>query len=195
MIKYLILLLPLFICYQGYSQPSNKQLKKIVDAVLERSEEISLFKESVNWPDVRTAVYIQSKKANSITDLKPAFEVLLNVLRDHHGRIINATDYSIIAHFTDYPNIRYKDERSNDSEIWNSVQDVNARFEFELLADNVGYLKVVGIGPNIDGQSETERIRNAIYALNEKGVKQWILDLRYNGGGNALWFNAAIKHK
>jgi C-terminal processing protease CtpA/Prc len=109
----------------------------------------------------------------------------MNALRDHHGRIINATDYSIIAHFTASHNIRYKDERTIDSEIWNSVQDASARFEFELLDDQIGYLKVVGIGPNVDGQAEAERIYNAIISLSNKNVKEWILDLRYNGGGNA----------
>jgi hypothetical protein len=183
--KYYLLLTLFVFTIRAVAQPKDTTLKKVVDEVLEKSEELSLYKDSVNWLDVRKTVYKQSKKATSIEELKPAFEFLMNVLRDHHGRIISATDYSIIAHFTDSPNIRYKDERAIDTEIWNSVQDANARFEFELLDGNVGYLKVVGVGPNIDGQAEAERIRKAIYSLNNKNVTEWILDLRYNGGGNS----------
>ena len=168
-----------------FSQPNNKKLKKIVNAVLERSEEISMYGDSTNWASIQNEVYLKSKNVNTISELKPAFESLINALRDHHARVLMATDYSILAHFTDHSNIRYKDTRAYDSEMWRSVNDPDAKFEFELLEDHIGYLKIVAIGPNTNGQAEAEKIRNAIYAFDKQGVDQWIIDLRYNGGGNA----------
>ena len=45
-------------------------------------------------------------------------------------------------------------------------------------------MKIVGVGPNLDGQKEVERIRNSLTGFVEKKVNKWIIDLRYNGGGN-----------
>lgn len=49
--------------------------------------------------------------------------------------------------------------------------------------DNIGYLRVVGIGPG-DVKSQSDIIRQGLLDLNKKGIHQWIVDLRFNGGGN-----------
>ncbi len=115
-------------------------------------------------------------------DLKPSFEILLNGLRDHHGAIRTLPNYENFARFTDYKNSRSKENREFDMEVGKIINDTDARFKYELLENKIGYLKIVGVGQNIDGQKETDRIRDAVNQLNKESVDKWIIDLRYNGG-------------
>lgn len=145
---------------------------------------LSLYSNTVNWDSLKTRMYRSAENARKIEDLKPAFEILINALRDHHGQIRKTSDYSILASFTDYPNSRKKDNREKNQDIWNIVNDIESRFTYQMLPNKIGYLKIVGIGGNVDGQTEAERIRGAIRELCKKDVEKWIIDLRYNGGGN-----------
>ena len=52
------------------------------------------------------------------------------------------------------------------------------------MKGNSGYLKIVGIGPRADMEKEAKNIRNAINNLSKTEVEKWIVDLRYNTGGN-----------
>ncbi len=167
-----------------YGQSEKTHIAQILDSVISKSKEISYYSESVNWASLSTEMHSSAKGARNVNELKPAFEILLNGLRDHHGQIRKLSDYSILASFTDHQNSRKTDDRAFDSEIWGIVNDIESRFEYATLPNNIGYLRVVGVGPNIDGQKEAERIRSAIEELNRNNVTDWILDLRYNGGGN-----------
>lgn len=160
------------------------QMTLILDSIISKSKEISFYSKTVNWESLSSKIYQSAKDAQNIDDLKPALEILLNELRDHHGQIRKISDYSILANFTDHQNSRKTDERAFDSEIWSIVNNIESRFEYAILPNNIGYLKIVGVSPNIDGQKEAERIRSAIIELYNNKVDKWIIDLRYNGGGN-----------
>lgn len=159
-------------------------IKPLLDSVLLRAKETSMYSKTVNWDSLQKQVYIKAENAKITQDLQPALETLLNGLRDHHGRFMDATNYSTLAYFTDYKNQRYQDTRTKDLEIWKVVNDTALKFEYKVLKNNIGYLKIVGIGPNVDIQNESEKIRNAVIKLSKKKVSKWIIDLRFNGGGN-----------
>lgn len=165
-------------------QTNSQGPAAIMAEVISRAKQSSLYTKSVDWHELEGSLLPAAQSAKTTKDLKPQFESLINSLRDHHGTVINLEDYSRIANFTDYENTRKTDQRERDPEIWKVVNDVDSRFEYALLDNNIGYLKIVGVGPNLDGQAEAIRIRNAVLELHQKGVTQWIIDLRYNGGGN-----------
>ncbi len=167
-----------------FGQSREAELQKILDTVISKSKEVSFYSKTVNWDSLSTKMRVSAKNAKTIDDLKPAFEILLNGLRDHHGHFRETTKYSIIAHFTDYENSRRKDDRIYKPEIWKIVNNVESRYEYALLPNRIGYLKIVAVSPNIDGQKEAERIRNSLTELCKNKVNKWIVDLRYNGGGN-----------
>ena len=173
-------------------QPSDSYLQATLDSVLVRSEATSMFSSEVNWKTLKTACYANSNNALTIDDLKPAFELILNAMRDHHGRILSVEDYSIVAHFTDWDQARHHDDRERKQEHWSIVNDIDTRFSSSYLGDGVGYLKVVGIGPQTAGQEEAERIRKAIDSLFLVGAEKWILDLLFNGGGDAQTMMAGL---
>jgi C-terminal processing protease CtpA/Prc len=163
---------------------AQTDVKAILDTVLIKTKETSLYVNTVNWDSLQKQVYLKAENATTIQDLKPAFETLLNGLRDHHGKIINAKNYSYIAWFTDNKNKRHIDNRKFDNEIWKVVNDTALKFEYKLLKGKIGYLKIVGIGPNVDVEKESKKIRESIITLHKQKVDKWIIDLRYNSGGN-----------
>ena len=69
--------------------------REILDAVCKKAKEISLYSSKIDWDDLQKKVYAKAENAKTINDLKPAFETLLNGLRDHHGKIMNAKDFSV----------------------------------------------------------------------------------------------------
>ncbi len=159
-------------------------VKAILDSALLKTKETSMYINTVNWDSLQKQVYLKAENAKTIQDLKPAFETLLNGLRDHHGKIINAKNYGYIAWFTDYKNRRHFDDRKFDSEILKVVNDTALKFEYEILKNKIGYLKIVGIASNIDIEKESRKIRDAVISLSKQKIDKWIIDLRYNGGGN-----------
>ncbi|MBP6432661.1 MAG: S41 family peptidase [Ferruginibacter sp.] len=163
---------------------AQTNVKPLLDSVLAKAKETSLYVSTINWDSLQQQVYAKAQQAKTIEDLKPAFETLLNGLRDHHGKIINAKNYSYIAWFTDNKNKRYKDDRFFDNKIWKVINDTALKFSYKFLKNKIGYLKIVGIGPNIDIEKESIKIRQAIILLTKQKVDKWIIDLRYNGGGN-----------
>jgi carboxyl-terminal processing protease len=163
---------------------AQTNIKAILDSVLLKTKETSMYTTTVNWDSLQAQVYLMAENATTIKDLKPAFETLLNGIRDHHGKIMDAKTYGYIAWFTDNKNKRHADERKFDVEVWKILNDTTAKFEYKLLKGNIGYLKIVGIGPNVDVEKEARKIRHSIITLNKQKADKWIIDLRYNGGGN-----------
>lgn len=158
--------------------------KEILDEVFKKSKEISLYSSKINWEELQKVVYAKAENAKTINDLKPAFETLLNGLSDKHGKIINAKDYSTIANFTDFKNLNHADKRPRDSKTWDILNDTSLQFSYKILKGNFGYLKIVGIAPNVDVNKESKKIRDAIIELSNKKIDKWIIDLRSNRGGN-----------
>jgi carboxyl-terminal processing protease len=177
--SYALLLMLLYSASYG-----QVNLKAIVDTVILKTKEQSLYSSSVNWDTLENQIVLKAEKAKTVEELKPAFEYMLNKLRDHHGRVLSAKNYSNLAYFTDYKNHRSPDKRTKEMEVWKVVNDVNLKFEYAVLDGDIGYLKIVGIGPNVDMEQEARKIRNAVNEICKKGIEKWVFDLRYNAGGN-----------
>jgi carboxyl-terminal processing protease len=176
--------IPILLFFFNLTCLGQVNVKAILDSVLIRTKQTSMYISTINWDSLQQQVYLKAENAKTIQDLKPAFETLLNGLKDHHGKIISAKDYSYIAWFTNYKNRRYNDNRTFDNEIWKVVNDTALKFEYKLLKDKIGYIKIVGIASNIDIEKEAIKIRSAIISLNKQKIDNWIIDLRYNAGGN-----------
>lgn len=142
-----------------------------------KAKETSLYTDRIDWEKVNTKFISLTKNNN---ELKDALQYLINSLGDKHASVRSAKDHSFIAYYTG-PD---KGNDTRDYKFLNTViNDISAQFSYQLLGDNIGYLKVVGIGPG-NVKEQADFIRKGVKDLNAKGVDKWILDLRYNGGGN-----------
>jgi len=171
----LVLLLLLFL---SNCKSQSDQIQE-VDPILERVKETSLYSDDVNWDEIEKKYSELKKGKSSIEELKPSLEYLLNSIGDKHAVIRSPKDFSIIAYYTGPTPSDHRDPT-----IVNEViNDINAEFSYQLLPNKIGYLRVVGIAPQNISEN-AQKIRNGIIDLYEKGVQEWILDLRYNGGGD-----------
>lgn len=173
----------LLITLQAVCSGQN-EIRAVLDAVFTRTKQTSLYTSIVNWDSLQKEVYREAVHATTIRELKPAFEALLNGLNDKHGRILHAGDYSTIAAFTAFDKLNHPDKRIRDPATWKIVNDTALQFEYKMLAGKTGYLRIVAIPPNADIHKEAQRIRTAVKRLANLKAKKWIIDLRYNGGGN-----------
>ena len=156
----------------------------VLENVIDRARQTSLYTDQVNWDSLKWEVERSAEHAENIEDLGPAFTALLNGLKDKHGRILRAADYSTLASFTDYEQLHHPDQRPRDPAIWQKVYDSSKGFEVRMSGDDIGYIRIPGYPPDVDVNAEAARIRNRLLSLKIQGAKKWILDLRNNGGGN-----------
>lgn len=145
----------------------------------------SYFAKNVNWPTLDVEFKKRFGSGKNKDSINTALTYLINTLGDKHASFRSSKDYRPVAYFTAYETLNDTDTRPRDPEFFNTViNDIEARFSHKQLNPTTGYLKVVGIGPQVNLIEEAQRIRQAISDLNDSGVSKWIIDLRFNGGGN-----------
>lgn len=153
--------------------------RQLVRLALSELKAQSLYTDDTDWGIIEDALEKQIGTIQTDEDMKKTLNTVLNHIRDSHGRFFYKDQ--MFAHFTDWGNERNRGTRPID-------QDARHRFEvehnhqFELLGDYTGYVKIKGIGTDINEQAV--HIRSNLEELAKEGAKNWILDLRYNTGGN-----------
>lgn len=145
-----------------------------------RAKETSLYADRVNWKEVNTEFIALVKGKENTEDLKEGLQYLINILGDKHGHIRSAKDNSIIVSYKG--KIEGTDDRDSEF-ITTVINDISAEFSYQLLEDGIGYLKIVGIGPG-EVKEQADLIRQGLINLKSNGADKWIVDLRFNGGGN-----------
>jgi C-terminal processing protease CtpA/Prc len=56
-------------------------------------------------------------------------------------------------------------------------------FHATLLESSIGYIRIVGL-PTGDNMAMAQEIQDSLCYLSRQGATSWVIDLRYNGGGN-----------
>ncbi len=156
------------------------QEKTVFHPIVLKAKETSLYTKNINWEEVNKKFVNLTEGKETVEDLKPGLQYLINSLGDKHAQIRSPKDHSLIVYYTG----EIKGEDNREPEFINTViNDITATFSYQLLDNNIGYLKVVAIGPG-DVKAQADHIRSGLIALKAKGVDKWIVDLRCNGGGN-----------
>lgn len=173
-----ILLLIILFPFVSFGQ-INQEIKKILDAVIAHTEEASLYRQKVDWTSLKAEMYAMSAQANSIDELVPAFNLMFERLEDTHGRVFYQR--KPIAY---YMGPTKEHQKKVDPEIYQQIQYLEKYpFTTKLLNDNVGYIRIVGLMMG-DNEEMAKEIQNAVCDLIKNGADRFVLDLRYNGGGN-----------
>jgi hypothetical protein len=176
----------LALTYNMYGQTILPEIKQILDSTIYYTKATSLYTKNVNWDTLEKKAFLLAANAQTVNDLKPALTFILNSLNDYHGRYLNPVNYAPIAWFTEWDRINSEttDKRERSKAVFNIINDTALKFSYNILNSNIGYLKIVGIGPAVNVEKEAKKIRNAVELLSSKKINKWIIDLRYNGGGN-----------
>ncbi len=169
----------LFLVTSGCKSQVPADVKKVLDAALDHAEEASMYRNVVDWSVLRNEVYSLAQDADSVSHLAPALNHLLEQLGDEHGRFFY--DNSLLAFYNGPPQ---KHLENLSSDVYNDIQSGQVyNFEAALIEPGVGYVRIVGL-PMGDNIKMSESIQEAVCEQHGKGARDWIVDLRYNGGGN-----------
>lgn len=176
--NYKLLIVLILICNSCTSSKKIRGLSPIVA----KAKETSLYKNQIDWEKINQKYVQLTKDKKTIVEKKEGYQFLVNSMKDKHATIRSAKDFSILASYRG--DVSSKEEREIDKKFFNKIiNDVEAKFSYQKLGDNIGLLKVVGIGPG-DVKKQAEEIREGLIELKREKVDKWIVDLRYNGGGN-----------
>lgn len=180
--KQLLFIISLFFIHTLNAQ-SPDTLKAWFYRAFDMAQQQSLYAAEINWDSLKAELEPAAQKMQTLDDLKAPLSGIINALRDHHGRFFYK--FQPLAYLTDYskpsrgkpqkPSIRYSVALMKRTEYGHA---------FEMKGKDIGYLRIVGIGPQQDIQQEAKVIRDGIAGLARQGATKWILDLRFNGGGN-----------
>jgi len=175
--KYFLIVSLILNVFTSCAQESETQLT--LEKIIEHAEKNSLYRNNVDWTSLKKEMNALAKNADSVSQLKPALNLMLKELNDTHGRVFYNNQY--LSYYTG----EKKEHRKNmDSDVYGEIQSAQVyKFKAMILQDSIGYVRIVGL-PMGDNQKMSRDIQNAVCNLVENGAKKWIIDLRYNGGGN-----------
>jgi carboxyl-terminal processing protease len=147
--------------------------------IVAHAESASMYRDRVNWQSTRAEVQRLADTATTIPSLVPSLKYLLRTLGDEHARVIYVG--RPIAYFFGPPKPHLV---GFDADLNTKIQYATAfPFRAELLGRDVGYVRIVGL-PMGDNTAMSKQIEDAVCRVNRQGATRWIVDLRYNGGGN-----------
>ena len=178
------------LCLASFLQAQSDHLPSTVfDSLFNHAREASLYREQVNWDSLYPILAKQAAAAQSIEELAEPFGAVLAHLGDTHGRIYH--NRQVLAHFTNGPKPHLQEF---DPEIYQKIQwGQSLPFVAKYLEDSVGYVRIVGLPPG-DNQQMSKDIQDAVCKVQKQGVRKWVIDLRYNGGGNLFPMAEGIAH-
>ncbi|WP_400077289.1 S41 family peptidase [Winogradskyella sp. R77965] len=175
--KYILVFFLISNSFTSCAQKSETELT--LDKIIEHAENNSLYRKNVDWTSLKKEMYALVKNADSVSQLKPALNLMLKKLNDTHGRVFY--NNQVLSYY----NGEIKEHQKNiDIAIYNEIQSGQVyEFKASIIENDIGYVRIVGL-PVGDNEKMSSEIQNSICELIQKGAKKWIIDLRYNGGGN-----------
>lgn len=168
----------LSLCINVHAQ-EDTAVRNTLDRIISHTQEASLYRNQVDWDTLKPRIYAMAQNANSVPELSDALSFLLKSLGDEHGRIFH--NFQIIAN---YYGEQKPHQKAFQLEIYNQVQMGQVYpFHAQMLEGGIGYIRIVGL-PMGDNEKMASDLQEKVCDLMAKGAEQWIIDLRYNGGGN-----------
>lgn len=176
-LKYFLLFFLLSTSFPSHAQKS--ETKSTLDKIIAHAENNSLYRKNVDWTSLKKEMYALAKNADSVSQLKPALDLMFEKLNDTHGRVFHNNQY------LSYYSGEKKEHRKNiDWDVYSDIQSVQVyEFKSQVIQDSIGYVRIIGL-PIGDNQKMSNDIQDAVCQLVQNGTKRWIIDLRFNGGGN-----------
>jgi carboxyl-terminal processing protease len=150
-----------------------------LNSMLDHAQSASLYRQNVNWSKLRNEVLERAGKMASMQEMQPAFNYLLEAIGDEHGKIF--FQQNVVAYYFG----GLKDHHNGfDVNIYNAIQSGQKySFEVKILGPDIGYVRLCGM-PMGDNYKMAEELGRKICYVQDELPQNWVLDLRYNGGGN-----------
>jgi carboxyl-terminal processing protease len=140
----------------------------------------SALRHSVNWDQVDSLFQQKIEEAKTLQDTMNSFVLVLEKLNDVHSQIF--LDNQFYGHYPSFDEAQLQ---------WLKLQNDKAikltnQIYIELLPHKIGYIRIPGI--QVQNQQEinyyAQKLYDSIAKLEQSGSEAYIIDLRFNGGGN-----------
>ena len=163
-------------------------LRACLDSAIVYAKTFALYRHSVSWDQLTEELHWRASLDTNVLGMRPVLQFFLEQLHDPHGRFF----------YQGKPIAWYQGEPAPyqqhiDPRVWGVIQSGKTPFQSAMLPGLVGYLRIVGM-PTGDNAQLAAPIRAAVCSLLAQGARQWIVDLRYNGGGNMFPMLAGISN-
>lgn len=161
----------------------QKNLASEFSPIVLQAKETSLYANQIDWNKVNNKFVKLTTGKSSIEQKKAGYQYLINSLKDKHAMILDAKDHSIVTYYTG-DNLNTDTREFSQEFMQNEISNPDVKYSTKLLDDGVGLVKLVRVVPGGNVKQESEEIRKGIVDLKNQNVNKWIVDLRYNSGGN-----------
>ncbi|SHI90162.1 Peptidase family S41 [Hymenobacter daecheongensis DSM 21074] len=157
--------------------PLPDSVQTFLDKSLTLLQTYSLERNTVNWPQLRQAVYQKAQGARTVRELLPLYPYLFEQLKDDHGWLT-------------YQDKTYKWRNPARVPYANAVVKAELAkkpgIRVRLLPRGVGYILLPGNsagGSLAQMQAAAQVVQDSLCRLPVAKVRAWIIDLRLNDGG------------
>ena len=151
-------------------------LRYYLDTVITLNKNKSIYRNTVDWKKIEPMIYSKANDAKTMEDLFPAIHFLYDTLNDNH------------SYFT----YKGKDigkpykEREINPYLINEIFGKRVGLQVKVLDNAYGYILI----PSIEAENQeqvnefAQQINDSLCSIATKKLKGWIIDLRFNQGGN-----------
>jgi len=167
--KWVVLVVVFLLCALTVDAQLNKDIKSILDSAMVNAKRFSVNTQGINWDSVQSQMYSRAEGIKDPAGLGDAFGYLIAFLNDHQAKLIHKADNKIIAQHVDY----------HDAELpGTNLNAIESVFKFEVLENNVRYIRIPSYDNKADLIKEASVLRAAIDTLSKSDSSKWIVDLR-----------------
>ena len=189
-IFFLCLLFPLFLKAQTSSSQDSIQL--VFEEIFEQLESDYLFRKKVDWKKWKEDIYPKALQANSLADALTFSTQLFDSIGCNHCMLFSNSGF-----FQSSLNKALQQEDFSRNFLLKYEQEPG--FETKIIQDSYAYVLIPGMLLLDADRDSLDRVAQHMYdemlALSEKReIKGWIIDLRFNIGGNVYPMLASLYH-
>lgn len=139
------------------------------------------YKDSVDWKEIELQIHENLKQHQNFQSSLKEVTTLFDFAKADHCKL----EYNNASFAGNFPGPSKKDF----SEQWVKKYDTKPSFEVKVLSDSIGYILMPGIIYRHDSSKKIQSIAQPMYneinaVKNSNKIKGWIIDLRFNTGGN-----------
>jgi hypothetical protein len=151
-------------------------IKYYLDTIISLNKTKSVYRNSVDWSKIEPIIYAKASGATKVEDLFPSIHFLYDTLNDNH---------SCFTYKGKNIGKPYK-EREINPYLINEIFGKHVGLQVKVLNNFYGYILIPGIeAENEEDVNEiAQQILDSLCSITTTKLKGWIIDLRFNQGGN-----------
>ncbi len=162
---------------------SQDSIQVFYDKLFSAMEGGYLYKDKVDWPKIKSEVNQNLNDYNSFQNSLKEVSTIFDFAKADHSRVY----YNYSSYASNFAGPKAKDFSAQ----WQKKFATSPKFEVKVLDNQYGYILMPGMSfedrskKNIDKQSQP--MYDAINAIKTStDLKGWIIDLRFNTGGDCM---------